>query len=405
MPPIGGLQQAYRLDRIEKLVEILGNPQHEFKVVHVAGTSGKTSTCYYMASLLQLAGKKVGLTVSPHVDQVNERLQINLIPLEESRYCAYFTEFLELVTASKIKPTYFELLVAFAYWVFAKEKVEYAVVEVGLGGLLDSTNVIMRPDKVCVITDIGLDHTHILGRTLAEIAAQKAGIIKPHNPVFMYEQDEAVMTVAREVCEQQHAELHEVWPLAAKELPTNLPLFQRRNWYLAWSVYQFVRDRDGLSELNERQIQESTEVLVPARMEIIELAGKIVVMDGAHNPQKMQAFIKSLKSRFPKAHFAVMFALANHKNESLKATLKVITPVASHLIITSFDVNEDNHHRSVAPMKVAEAYHTMGYDNWETISNPEQAFAALCNRPEEVIVVTGSFYLLNHVRPYIKSVL
>lgn len=400
MPSIGGLQQAYRLDRIEQLMVALGNPQHRYKVVHIAGTSGKTSTSYYVASLLRQTGKKIGLTISPHVDQINERVQINVVPLEEMQYCKYFGVFLDLVTASGVKPTYFELLVAFAYWVFAEENVAYAVVEVGLGGLLDGTNVITRADKVCVITDIGLDHTHILGRTTAEITAQKAGIIKPHNPVFMYKQEESIMEVVREVCEQQHAELHEVMPLAAKQLPHNLPLFQRRNWYLAWSVYEYLAGRDSLPRLDENRLHTSTAVLVPARMEVIEWQGKTIVMDGAHNEQKMHALMKSLKAKFPHATFACMFSLAHHKTEQLKATLAVIGSLTNHVIITAFETDQDDRHRSLSIVKVAEAYHTMGYDNWETIANPEDAVAALIKRSEEVLVITGSLYLLNYVRPY-----
>ena len=163
---------AYTLDVMKALMEHLGNPQNQLRVLHVAGTSGKTSTAYYCAALLKEAGKKVGLSVSPHVDTVNERLQINGQPMPEAEFCKVLSEFLDVVAESGIKPSYFELLVAMTYWEFARQKVDYAVIEVGLGGLRDGTNVIERADKVCLITDIGLDHTEILGHTLTKITGE-----------------------------------------------------------------------------------------------------------------------------------------------------------------------------------------------------------------------------------------
>jgi dihydrofolate synthase/folylpolyglutamate synthase len=148
---------SYTLDRMEQLMDYLGNPQNRLSVIHIAGTSGKTSTSYYIAALLHATGKTVGLSVSPHIDTIAERAQIDLRPLEESDYCEQLGIFLELIEKSGIQPSYFEVLVAFMYWLFDRRGVDYAVVEVGLGGLLDGTNVVDRSDKVCVITDIGFD--------------------------------------------------------------------------------------------------------------------------------------------------------------------------------------------------------------------------------------------------------
>lgn len=129
-----GKPAPYTLNRMFRLMKLLGDPQENYHVIHVAGTSGKTSTSYYLAALLAKSDKKVGLTVSPHVDEVNERLQINLKPLSEKDYTKALSEFLEIIHKARINPTYFELLIAFAFWEFARQKVDYAVVEVGLGG-------------------------------------------------------------------------------------------------------------------------------------------------------------------------------------------------------------------------------------------------------------------------------
>ena len=182
-------------DRILPLMDFLGHPENELRTIHIAGTSGKTSTSYYISSLLTLAGQNVGLTVSPHIDQISERTQINGQPLDETTFCQQLSIFLDLVDQSKIKPSYFELIYSFSIWLFAKLKVDYAVIETGVGGLYDATNIVDREDKVCVITDIGYDHMQLLGNTLSSIAAQKVGIVHKGNELLMYRQSQEVMAV------------------------------------------------------------------------------------------------------------------------------------------------------------------------------------------------------------------
>src|SRR5574344_2950696 len=172
-----------QLDRMKLLMEYLGNPQDDLKVIHVAGTSGKTSTTYYIRALLQASSLKTGLTISPHIATIRERIQINGELVEEDSFVDYFNEFYDGVQGFDPKPTFFELVTAFAYWVFKKEKVDYAIIETGLGGRLDATNVVERTDKVSIITPIGFDHTDILGNTLKSIAGEKAEIIQPGSKV------------------------------------------------------------------------------------------------------------------------------------------------------------------------------------------------------------------------------
>lgn len=398
VPADHSVHQAYTLTRIRQLMEYLGNPQDSYKVIHIAGTSGKTSTTYYMASLLKAAGKKVGLTVSPHIDEVNERVQIDLRPHPEKKFCSRLEEFLKLVDKSGIKPTYHELLIAFAYWVFALEKVDYAVIEVGLGGLLDSTNVISRPDKVCIITDIGLDHTAILGKTLPEITAQKAGIIQPGNAVMLYEQEEQVSKVVREVCAGQQADLHEVQPSEVNDVPNNLPLFQRRNWYLALKTFEFVSGRDGLKQLDESALAATTATYVPARMEIIKTGGQTLIMDGAHNAQKLTALVATVKHQFPKQSVAVLLSMVAGKGPKLASNLQPLKGLVDHVIITSFATQQDLYKVSVDPLKIAAACDQLGFKSFEVITDPITAYQVLLQRPESVHLVTGSFYLIGQIR-------
>ncbi len=391
---------AYTLDRMSKLMEHLGNPQNSYKVIHIAGTSGKTSTAYYLANFLCQTGKKIGLTVSPYVDEINERVQVDLKPLNESKFTKELAVFLRLVDESKLKPTYFEVLVAFAFWEFKRQKVDYAVVEVGVGGLLDPTNVIARKNKVCVITDIGLDHTEILGKDLTSIASQKAGIVKPYNLVISYEQGDEVMDVLREVCDQQQAELHEIWPLKAGELPSNLPLFQRRNWYLAYSAYKILAERDELPELDESQLSQTAQTYVPARMERVVYKGKTVVMDGAHNSQKLQSLVKSMKQQYPGQKLPVLVSFVATKQTRIRHCLEELLPLTSHLIITTFSTDHSEK-VSVNPLKIAEQCEVLGFEDWTIINDPDQAFKKLVATKAPVVLVAGSFYLLGHIRPLV----
>jgi len=401
VPKSRSMSAPYTLERMQQLMVALGNPQDQLRVVHVAGTSGKTSTSYYIASLLKAAGQKTGLTVSPHIDEVNERLQIDLEPLPEAVYCQVLSEFINLVDKTGIKPTYFELLVALAYWYFARQKVNYAVIEVGLGGLLDGTNVVSRPDKVCVITDIGLDHTSVLGKTLPEITSQKAGIIHPHNAVFCYQQSAEIMAVIREVSRQQQAELHEVRLPSADMLPTHLPLYQQRNWYLATHVHDYLTNRDNLPQVSAKDLQITTRTSIPARMEIVQRAGHTLVIDGAHNGQKLAALGASLENMFNQQKTAVVFSLVQSSQLRLKTSLKALIGFTDHLIVTSFETQQDFLKQSINPRKIVEQCRELGFTNIEVIPDPKEAYQALLKRPEPVHVVTGSFYLLNHIRPLV----
>ena len=399
--PVRHQSSSYTLTRIRALMQYLGNPQDKFKVIHVAGTSGKTSTCYYLSSLLQQAGQKVGLTVSPHVDEINERAQINLIPLPEADFCKYLNEFLGIISKSDITPTYFELLVAFAFWVFAKENVDYAVVEVGLGGLLDGTNVISNPGKVCVITDIGLDHTEVLGGTMPKIAAQKAGIIQPKNTVFVYSQNKAVMSVVRKVARQKRADLHELTQPADDLLPSNLPPFQQRNWFLAKQAVEWVLARNSKDSLDTKQQDESTKIVIPARMEVVKVGNKTLIIDGSHNAQKIAALIGGIRQQFLGQPVAALISFVDSKQSQIKLALKQLLPIVDSLIITSFSGQQDTPKRSIEPSIIAGTCHELGYDKSSLIIDPEEAFAELLRQPQPVLLVTGSFYLLNHIRPLV----
>lgn len=390
----------YTLERMTQLMNYLGNPQNELKIIHTAGTSGKTSTAYYVASLLRTAGCSVGLTVSPHVDEVNERAQIDLEPLEEIQYCRELSQFLDMVDASGLNPSYFEVLIAFAYWIFYKRRLEYAVIEVGLGGQLDCTNVINRTDKVCIITDIGFDHTEILGETINEITAQKAGIIRPGNTVFMYRQAIAIVTIVDKICQAVNAELHLV-PPSTRRLPT-LPLFQKRNFQLGLQTVRYILRRDGHQALQTQNIKDASSILVPARMEIVNHNNKILILDGSHNAQKIGTLVKSMRQQFSDKAIVSLVSFGKNKQSNVLASLRLLRSLGPTIIITSFDKGQDEARSSIDPEKIARYAKRAGFTTVTVEPEPRLAFKRLEEQMAQIGLITGSFYLLNHFRHLVK---
>ena len=196
---------AYKpsLDNTLALCEALGNPQHQFKSVHIAGTNGKGSTSHFLASILQSSGYKTGLYTSPHLKDFRERIKINGEMIAENGVVDFIESNKQII--EKIQPSFFELCVAMAFHHFAKEKVDIAVIEVGMGGRLDSTNIIQP--EVSLITNISFDHTQFLGNTIPLIAREKAGIIKPNTPVIISQTQEECKEVFIDIAKENNASI------------------------------------------------------------------------------------------------------------------------------------------------------------------------------------------------------
>lgn len=395
LTPVALVRELCSPEHMAELMERLGDPQETYKVIHIAGTSGKTSTAYYAAAQLQAAGKRVGLNISPHAEVINERVQINLTPLPEHEFCAEFGRFLDIVEPFNMPLNYFQVMTAFAFWEFARQKVEYAVMEVGIGGLADSTNIVRRADKVCVIADIGMGHMDTLGKTQPEIAEHKAGIIQAHNAVFCRNQGSEIMEKVRERARAMQADLRVVDDIAQYPF---LPPFQRRNFAMATHAAQYALERDGYGRLTAEQLAAAAHTVIPARLEIREVRGRTVVLDAAHNPQKMRALCESLRAGFPGKTFAVLFAPTKGHRSYYEDLLVEVTQLAAYTIVTGFPADITGRYGSASPARLhllLESLEAKG----EVITDPAEAFAALHARDEDVLVVTGSFYLLNNVRP------
>ncbi len=385
------------LDRMRVLLKAVGNPHEKLKVVHIAGTSGKTSTSYYIAALLKSGGaSKVGLTVSPHVRSFAERLQINGNPMKDQEIASCFSDFIDELGPVAAQGTYFELLICFVYWVFEQVKVDYAVMETGLGGLHDCTNMANRADKVCVITDIGYDHTEILGGTIEEISAQKAGIIHDKNTVFMIAQSTVVNSVITERVLEKSAVAHTIKKeeVAAKlgNLTESVPAFQKRNWILAREVYDFIATRDGLKQSPNIF---PDDVIVPGRMEIrTQKDGTILVLDSAHNAQKVATFASSFAELFPGKKATVLLALKSDKD--YQSVTKELTLITENLIVTQFQVAQDVPIKSLSADVIAQSAERYMHSVRVEPDLPS-AFNLLINSGSEIKLVIGSIYLLGQL--------
>ena len=376
------------LDRLWPMLAAVGNPQDELNVIHVAGTSGKTSTCYYIAALLLSSGKMVGLTVSPHVDSITERIQINGQNISNDDFCNDLGEFLGILHAhnSLTKPSYFEVLIVFILWEFHRRGVNYVVLETGLGGLLDGTNVARLQNKVCAITDIGYDHMKILGNTLQEIADQKAGIIHEKNIVFMHRQSNEIMTAVEKRVADKQALL-----VVSKDDTFTDAGFQQRNWSLALNVATYIASRDGLVL---RKLAKSS-VLVPARMEIVfENDKDSLVLDGAHNDQKMAAFVASYSVQYPNKKATVLVSFKNGKE--YEGALKSLSAITDKLIITRFTAYQDVPFTAADTSMIKTSAESIGIKT-SIIENYKEAFHQLM-KAKGLKIVTGSFYLIGQVR-------
>jgi len=373
---------AYQLDRMFKVMDLLGNPQDGLQVIHVAGTAGKTSTSYFIAKMLQLSGKSVGLSVSPHISYLNERTQIDGIPLEEIEFCRLLEEFLVIPGLQAMQPTYFETMVAFAYWVFAKKKVDYAVIEVGLGGLLDGTNVVKRADKVCVITDIDFDHMHILGDTLDKIAFQKAGIIQDNNAVFMLQQADEIVATIHNYAAKHDAKLFIHGQ--SSEVPPNLPLYQQRNWSLAHDAYEYIMARDDLAE---EELTHDVDWQVPGRMETI----RNFILDGAHNPGKFVALVKTLQDQLPDQKFTCIIGIKTQKTY-VSECIRLIAPITDKIICVPVTAVQDIAYKTLDPEVVAKICREAGLEDVVVTDSLKKAIAMVPDSTPTVI--TGSLFLL-----------
>lgn len=385
----GAARHAY----LRQVLAALGNPQNTTPVIHIAGTSGKGSTASYATALLHEAGYRTGTIVSPHMYTVRERSQINAAPLDEASYLDAFNRFTTLTQSHGWHLSYLEFLITFAFWLFREQQVDYAVVEVGIGGRLDMTNVIDRDDTICVITDIGLDHTELLGDSLTHIATEKAGIIHSGADVVMFEQSSDIVTAVQRRCDAVSASLT-LLPPSYHPLTAKLPQYQQRNWTLAHQAVLARLSRDQHSAPAPSALEKSLHTRIPGRWERHVIDGVEVIFDAAHNPQKMTALTDALHEAFPGQNPITILALGDAKQATLRQTITPLDTLSQEVIITSFYTAFNPPRRSIVPELITPLLNTP-----RTIEpDASQALVLALARARAghtYVVVTGSFYLLD----------
>src|SRR5262245_13530162 len=418
------------LDRMRSLLTLLGEPQRGLRIVHVAGSKGKGSTSAMLASVLRRAGYRTGLFTSPHLERVAERIQVDGEPISHSELAALMAQVRDAAARVDARApgeqavTFFEVATALGFLHFVRRRVDVAVVEVGLGGRFDSTNVCLP--LVSIITSISFDHTQQLGNTLASIAREKAGIVKPGWPAISGARSEEARAVIADICRQRGAPLqeldrafhyvHEPAHIAsgAASLARVRVTTPRRTW--PWlevglaGEHQSANAAVAVAAIEELQRQGMhipdsavadglAGVAWPARLEVVSQA-PLVILDCAHNLASARALLDTLAASFPprQAGAARRFLIfASSRDKDLAGMLALLAPHFDHLYLTRFS----NNPRGVPPETLAELLARSGTFPHTLCPSAAEAWrwARDAARPDDQICITGSVFLAGELRP------
>lgn len=421
--PTQAAAAKFDLENITVLAERLGRPDRAYPTVHIAGTNGKGSTAAFLESILRQAGFRTGLNTSPHLERINERIRINGKEINDEVFAETFTRLQgvieELLATHKLRahPTYFECVTALAFEAFARERVEFGVFEVGLGGRLDATNIISP--VVSVITCIDFDHENFLGHSLKEIAGAKAGILKPRVPVVLSAQRpearDVILARAREMdcpvfepteafrVDQESAQdgffrarVTEVSSGVFFEIAPSLPgRFQLENALNALAAARYLQER-GYRISNEAVTDGIARTVWPGRLEKLQSRPE-VYLDGAHNPGAARELAAFLEQNFAGRKIWLIYGALRDK---------AVDEVAGQLFQHAAEVifTEPRTSRAISAPRLAEiaSHHASSFT---VVSSAEQALDLALSEAasSDAIFVTGSLYLVGQLRHHWKS--
>ena len=406
------IPRKHGLYRMEAILEALGNPERGLKSIHIAGTNGKGSTAAMITAFAKAHGLRVGTFTSPHMDSIRERIQLDGVPLGEDPFWQ---------TASVIREVenrlfeewgafnYFEILTAMMFVVFQQEAVDLAIIEVGIGGLLDNTNV--GHPLVSVITTIGLDHQDLLGSTLEEITAQKAGIIKAWQQVVVGPVTRECMDVIREIASEKGATVQafgEDFSLVEdsyQDIELTIPLeqlalkgaFQKENATVAIRAFRSWMEATGRSVQPERIEAALRVVSWPGRMEVLQ-ATPLVIIDGAHNLPAIERLVQNMTAHVGKKQTLLFSALTRKDSQQMLLRLQEALPDVN-IILTSFHPSRG---MSIARSDVEAYLDSPQVSYEESFEDVIDRFASSTDDKSE-LWVTGSLYFIAEVRHWWKN--
>lgn len=398
----------YGLERLKQALELLGNPQHKVRFVHVAGTNGKGSCAAMLASVLKEAGYRTGLYISPHLRRYNERMQVDGVDISDDDLIRAAQRVKEVCEQLGGTPIVFEVLTLMALWYFAERRCDFVVLEVGIGGKLDATNCIPAP-AAALIAQLGFDHTETLGSTIEEIAAQKGGIAKSGSQLVMAEQEPAALRVVEQLCREQGCGFTVADPERLQVLSTSpegqrlrdrtygellLPLAGSHQVKNAANVLTVVEVLKGEGfAIPDRAVRQGIERTVwPARFERLSRSPDFI-LDGGHNPQCVQAAVQALQDYYPGKK--VVFLTGMMKDKDTAAMLAKMTEVAKAFVCLHADSD-----RAFGAQELArEIENTLSLAAYPAASAQEGcALAQRLAGEQGVVCALGSLYLAGEIR-------
>lgn len=395
----GGMK--FGIDRMQRLAAALGHPERRQPVIHVAGTNGKGSVSAMIESILRNAGHRTGLYTSPHLVKLGERVQVDRRQLTEEQIVAYARELCPVAAraakdAADEHATFFEFMTAMAFLQFQRRRVDVAIVEVGMGGRLDATNIVTP--EVSVITSIGLDHCVELGDTVEKIAGEKAGIIKPGRPVVIGRMPAGAERVMREVAATQGSPVHSVREVFGEDL-AGYPASNLEGDYQHWNAATAtlaVRLLPAKLRPDEPVIARGLmHVDWPGRWQRLEVGGRHLILDASHNPEgaiELEKNLIRLGRETGRPPLIVAGALGEFRARSL---LEVVTRHARELHLVTPNQARATPYEEMLLLVPASSRHLVRRGDLTKIF-PDQQTCTL-GRPGDTVVVTGSIYLLGEV--------
>jgi dihydrofolate synthase / folylpolyglutamate synthase len=379
----------FGLDRMHKLMTVLGMPQRRFASIHVVGSNGKSSTARMIASILERHGLRTGTYTSPHLRSFAERIEVGEEPIADADFAAAVTrvaraaEMVNRTAAPDDRVTQFEALTAAAFDELARRRVEVAVIEAGLGGRWDATNVI--PSKVQVVTSIGLEHTRWLGPTIADIASEKLAVVRDHATLVAGPLPGEAEPVVERVVAERHASLVRASLDGVPAPARALGRFQRQNFAVARAAAEAF-----LGKLDARAVAAAAaEVEVPGRLELVSSGGPLVFHDGAHNPAGAEALAEALPDVVAGRRLVAVIGVLDDKDAA--SMLRAILPLADAAVFT-----RSSNPRSLPPATLEALAAQLGGPPAECVAEPRAAVerAVQLAGPDGAVIATGSIYLI-----------